>query len=533
MKTVSKTKLTFCICLLFSFISAYSQTPLYSSYPSAAATVYLDFDGHYLEGTSWNYRGALTLGPGKMTNTQINEIFNRVAEDYRPFNINITTDSTKYWSAPARQRMRVLFTVTSDWYGAAGGVSYINSFNWGDNTPCFVFTALLNYQTKYISEAASHEIGHTLGLNHQSAYDAFCNKTDEYHAGKGTGEIAWAPIMGVGYYRNFTVWHNGSNPWGCSSYQDDLSIITSVSNGITYRTDDYSGALGSATQVNFSNSLFSIDGVIEKITDKDVFKFTMPITGFFHLDANPYNVGRGDNGSNLDLKIELISNNQTILSTYNPDLLLNATIDTVLEAGTYFLRAQSSGNAYAPDYASLGSYTLSAFYEPAIVLPVRRLELKASIDNGNHRLSWIIESQETVTQQTLEISFDGRNFRPLNSLKPGDRSFIHHPNNNGIFYYRLNITCEDTKQYFSNIIALRNTKAKPSISNSLVYNSVQVNGVAGFHFTVVDYNGRVVGRGRLTEGLNNFSLTHLNDGMYIIHFTSDQEHYAEKFMKQH
>ena len=145
MKTVSKTKLTLSFIALISFVSAYSQIPVYNSYPSAAATVYLDFDGHYLEGTSWNYKGPLTLGPGNMTTSQITEIFNRIAEDYRPFNINITTDSTKYWSAPARLRMRVLFTITSDWYGAAGGVSYLSSFNWGDNTPCFVFTALLTY----------------------------------------------------------------------------------------------------------------------------------------------------------------------------------------------------------------------------------------------------------------------------------------------------------------------------------------------------------------------------------------------------
>jgi len=167
MKTVSKSKLTLLITALLFSVCSFSQTPIYNSYPSAAATVLLDFDGQYVDGTSWNWNGPLSLGPANLTNEQITEIFNRVSEDYRPFNINITTDSTKYWAAPPAQRTRVVLTITSDWYGAAGGVSYVNSFTWGDNTPCFVFTALLGYRTKYIAEAASHEIGHTLGLNHQ------------------------------------------------------------------------------------------------------------------------------------------------------------------------------------------------------------------------------------------------------------------------------------------------------------------------------------------------------------------------------
>jgi hypothetical protein len=531
MKTISKSRFTLFIIGLFFSVCAYSQVPIYNSYPSASATVFLDFDGQYLEGTSWNYNGPLTLGPANVTTDQITEIFNRISEDYRPFNINITTDSTKYWAAPATQRMRVIFTITSNWYGAAGGVSYINSFSWGDNTPCFVFTALLGVsRTKYIAEAASHEIGHTLGLNHQSAYDGNCNKLDEYNAGTGSGEIAWAPIMGVGYYRNFTLWHNGSNPWGCSSYQDDLSIITG---NVGYRTDDYSGTItGSTSQANFVNSRFSVSGVVEQINDKDMFKFTMPIKGLFHLDANPYNVGSGDNGSNLDVNIELISGTKKVLGTFNPELLLNATIDTLLDPGTYYLSVQSSGNIYAPDYASLGSYTLSAAYTPVTALPLHRLQLQGANDNGKHKLNWIIEADETVTQQTLEISSDGKNFQPLNSLNVNARSYVNAPNDNSILYYRLNVTFDNNKQYFSNIIALRNAANKPSVNNNLVHNSVQVNSSSFFIYTVVDYSGQTVAKGTLVQGINNINITNLANGMYIIQFSKGEEQYAEKFMKQ-
>jgi hypothetical protein len=515
---------------LFLTVCSYSQIPIYNSYPSAAATVYLDFDGQYLEGTSWNYVGPLSLGPSNMTNGQITEIFNRIAEDYRPFKINVTTDSTKYWSAPVLQRTRVIFTISSSWYGAAGGVSYVNSFTWGDNTPCFVFTALLNYRAKYVAEAASHEIGHTLGLNHQSSYDASCNMTAEYNAGVGSGEIAWAPIMGVGYYRNFTLWHYGSNPWGCSSYQDDLSIITST---VGYRDDDYSGNInGTTPQVNFANSHFSIDGVVETVTDKDAFKFTMPVQGLFHLDANPYSIGSGDNGSNLDVKIELLASNKNVIGTYNPELSLNATIDTFLNAGTYYLRVQSSGNVYAPDYASLGSYSLSASYIPVTVLPLHRLQLNGTNDNGKHRLNWVIEADEKVTQQNLEVSTDARTFQPVGSLNTTDRSYTYIPGNHGALYYRLSASFDNNREYYSNIISIKDITSRPTLTTNTVHHSVQVNSPSRFSYAVVDYSGRTVSKGNLVQGINTVNTHELSNGMYIIQFSNGQEQYAEKFMKQ-
>lgn len=517
------------IALLLS-VCTYSQIPVYNSYPAASTTVYLDFDGHYLEGSSWNFNGPLTLGPSNMTNNQITEIFNRVAEDYRPFKINITTDSAKYWSAPIMQRMRVIFTVTSSWYGAAGGVSYVNSLSWGDNTPCFVFSALLNYNTKYVAEAAAHEIGHTLGLNHQSSYDTYCNKTAEYNAGLGSGEIAWAPIMGVGYYRNFTLWHYGSNPWGCSNYQDDLSIITSV---IGYRDDDYSGSInGNTPQANFVNNRFQVNGVVETVTDKDVFKFTMPVNGAFHLDANPYSVGSNDNGSNLDVSLELLSGNKNVLNTYNPELTLSAAIDTTLNAGTYYLRVQSSGNIYAPDYASLGSYALSASYIPFTVLPVHQLQLKGNIKNGKHQLNWTIEADESIIQQVLEVSLDGRSFQPLASLNTAAKNYTYLPTTNGILYYRLNVGFEDNKQYYSNIVTIKSSAGRPTLRSSLVHNSVQVSSVSKFTYAVIDYTGKTIIKGNLAEGLNTIDTHELGNGMYIIQFNNGQEQYAEKFMKQ-
>src|SRR5947207_3604695 len=211
--------------LCTSALVATSQVPILESYPSATPTIYLDFDGQTVSGTSWNVNGPIYCGASGLSSAQMTEIFNRVSEDYRPFTVNVTTDSTKYLNAPANKRMRVIITVTSDWYGSAGGVSFVNSFSWGDNTPCFVFSALLGYNTKNIAEASAHEAGHTLGLRHQSSYDANCVKISEYNGGQGSGETSWAPIMGVGYARNLTTWYNGQSTLGCNIYQNDLDVI--------------------------------------------------------------------------------------------------------------------------------------------------------------------------------------------------------------------------------------------------------------------------------------------------------------------
>ncbi len=157
-----------CIIIFVHYAcSASAQVPSFSSNPSASANLYLDFDGQAVFGTAWYGPDTLFCGPSGLTNDQITEIYQRVSEDYRPFNVNITTDSAVFLAAPIAQRTRVIITVTNSWFQGVGGISFIGSFVWGDDTPCFVFSAALNYRTKYIAEAVAHEAGHTLGLYHR------------------------------------------------------------------------------------------------------------------------------------------------------------------------------------------------------------------------------------------------------------------------------------------------------------------------------------------------------------------------------
>jgi hypothetical protein len=336
--------------------------PLLSSNPNATAKIFLDFDGVTTSGTSWNSAyngGANIITPSysidsdttTFSDTEINtivEIWQRVAEDYAPFNIDVTTIEPGNFAA--KQAIKVAIGGSSnDWYGqSAGGVAYINSWLW-DNTPVFVFEEQLgNGNAKYVAEAVSHEVGHSLGLQHQSSYDSTGKKTNEYNPGYGSGETGWAPIMGTGYYKNLTTWSNGKNAYG--GYQDDLATITSSYNGFGYRSDDYGDTNSSATFL--SGTSLSASGIISTMSDNDVFAFT---TGAGNVS---FNISVAQFGPNLDVVGELWNGNSLILAS-NPTDKITASLSTFLEAGTYYLHVKSNG-----EYGRLGQYNLTGTVNP-------------------------------------------------------------------------------------------------------------------------------------------------------------------------
>ncbi len=200
------------------------QVPIMNSNPSAVPVIFLDFDGHTVNNTGWNYNGPIYCGATTLDTASIRQVFNRVAEDYKPFMINVTTDSTKFFAALTTRRTRVILTVSFEWYTDSahqvGGVANVNSFSDLFDDPCFVFTSSHLNSVKNISEATSHEVGHTVGLFHQARWNlSTCAIINEYHTGYGTGETSWAPIMGVGYTKNLTTWNIGPDPMVAATHK--------------------------------------------------------------------------------------------------------------------------------------------------------------------------------------------------------------------------------------------------------------------------------------------------------------------------
>ncbi len=515
------------VATLFS-LNTYAS-PQLSSYPSAAAVIYLDFDGQTISGSIWNSGNRLVCAPAPMSDLQITEVFNRVAEDYRPFEINITTDSTVFLAAPLTLRMRVIVTPTSAWYPGVGGVSFLGSFSWGDDIPCFVFCDRLGYSAKRVAECCSHESGHTVGLAHQSKYDVSCNLTSTYNDGIGSGEVGWAPVMGNSYYKNMSGWNNGPTPYGCTAVQDNLSIIA-TQNGFTYRADDYSDDIkGAPLSINISP--VPLTGIITTSTDKDVFKINIPYNSNFHFEVTPSNVGVNNEGADLDVKVSLFDGTKTLIADYDPADKMNVSVDTILSSGDYYLMVQGAGNSNVSDYGSLGSYRITGLQG---VLPIKQVKLTGNIINSKHTLSWSILSDNPVKTISIESSETGTNFKTIITTDGNTNSFGYVPYGSSDIFYRLKVTSVQNEIAYSNTIFLKaaGNAANPFNVSTFVHNQLTVNAEGNYEYLLSDINGNVVLQGKGQRGFNYISTSKQIPGMYILQLVSNNKKQTERIIKQ-
>lgn len=522
--------------LLFALVSLFSlkafSIPKLNSYPSAPATIFLDFDGHTVVGTLWNTGSPIYAAPSGMTDPQITEAFNRVAEDYRPFEVNITTDSTVFLAAPITQRIRIIITPTSGWCPGVGGVCFTGSFTGGDDTPGFVFCDRLGPNSpKQVGECCSHESGHAVGLAHQSTYDVSnCTyPTLEYNPGTGGGETGWAPIMGNSYYKNMSNWNNGATPYGCTVLQDNLSTIT-TQNGFGYRADDYGDVMdGSAYTV--SSATFTVNGIITTNNDQDVFRVVLARNSNVHITAIPFNVGGNNIGANLDIKVELYNASGTLLRTYDPLGTMSVTIDTALSSGTYFLKLDGTGNVNIGEYGSLGSYTLNGASGP---LPIHDVSLTGNADKGRHNLNWKIIADEPIKSIVVEASNDGVHFNPLTTVAANASQFSYSSYQTATIYYRLKVTSVIDQTVYSNIVAIGNavTSDQSFYVSTLVQNDITINAPASYQYLLIDVNGRAISKGTGVKGINKINIYGQQAGMYIIQLFNNDYRQTERIIKQ-
>lgn len=347
-----------------------SQAFLLHSRPGANRVIYLDFDGH-IDNTPGFWKDGAAAPPYNISGgdpavfsteerNRIIEIWQRVAEDFSMFDIDVTTEEPdiealrKTSASDTQFGMRVVIGGSgSDWFGNnVGGVALLSTFSAKEDVPCWVFpVGGTGFGAKNIAEAASHEVGHTLGLAHDGV---------EGGTGAYTGQGNWGPIMGVSYSRPISQWSKGdyASP---NNTQDDFAVM--LTKGAVYRPDDHGNTVATATKLNADLSSATVSGVIERNTDIDFFRIDA-VGGSLVIEMKPT-----PRGANLRLEVKLYDAGGVLLETATSADLSGVsggtqpvTLSRTVSAGVHYVSVDGIGNGdplttgYS-DYGSVGQYT--------------------------------------------------------------------------------------------------------------------------------------------------------------------------------
>lgn len=367
------------------------QTFLLHSNPNSTRKLYLDFDGHTATGTAWS-AGTIVAPPFSVDADpafsadeilRIQDAWKIVAEDYAPFDIDVTTQDPGYAGINRASGSDLAFgtriVMTRDSGVAAavcpngcGGIAYVGVIDTTGAThdyyqPAFVF----NSSVKGLAEAISHEAGHNMGLSHDGT------ATVGYYSGHG----AWAPIMGTSYTRPLGQWSRGEYA-GANNTQDDFAVVTG--NAVPLRPDTV-GSLDSPSDIG--TSPVSISGHIGPNNDTDAYRFTTAggTVGFWAVPSSY--------GANLDIRLTIVDAAGTAIAASDPPVTmvdaitatgLDASVSATVPAGTYRVIVDGVGaldplsTGYS-DYGSVGPFTLAgSFPTSSNVVPTAAASVSAT-----------------------------------------------------------------------------------------------------------------------------------------------------------
>lgn len=354
--------------------------PALSSLPGAANTLYLDFNQH--GEAMWSGYSNIAVevydidGNVDTFNAEeeaaIISIWRQVAEDFSPFDINVTTvepssgtfrrvaignmpDNNLWFYSPVEQPDGT-FKLQPNGSGVATSAE---SVAW-----VFPEVAGGNRLARAIAATVSHEAGHMLTLDHRSDVNPITGLllTDGEYS---LGSDGLRPIMGDSVNR---LWLADRIGWTTGSYSrrtGDLvetfgygsrppqDAVATLAAELDLRTDDHD-SLGTSSLIRVGNHVEG-SGVIETTLDEDWFSFTTA-GGFIDLTIVPgsrevayaSNPGNYTTGSaltvadgNLDVKWELHDSTR-LIATHDPSSSLGARIQGSLTPGTYSLVVKSA-----------------------------------------------------------------------------------------------------------------------------------------------------------------------------------------------
>jgi hypothetical protein len=342
-----------------------SQTFALHSGPGASRIIYLDFVG-FSSATETDSPYDLDGDPTTFSAAEqdvIQNVWARVSENFSPFAVDVTTQDPGQaaLSSPGGSTSGIRVDITNGGVGllASGctapcaGLSFTGG--WGQDAPAVVFAQQFGAgnagNPQEIAEIASHEVGHTLGLQHDQA---------------STTTSLWSALIAPSYQAAPIMQWTSTAP-GTFQGGDELAIIEQT---LTPRDDRYGQSAADATPV--AGTTFDFSGTIAASAQTDWFSFTVPNgAGPLNLDVAP-----SQYTSMLDLDATLFDSSLNVVEDSNPPATfvtsaaatgLGAPFSGLsLSSGTYFLRVQGSGGTGYTSYGSLGTYTVTGGFTVAV-----------------------------------------------------------------------------------------------------------------------------------------------------------------------
>jgi len=356
------------------------------SRPGAANTIFVDFDGASISDKAWNRLAGIKSwkakpfdtddDPGSLSKAEISsmaEIWERVAEDFAPFDVDVTTEDPDTYG----QNVAWVLVTDSEPGGkqplpspTAGSTTYMNVFGFSHTayySPAFIYQNNLG-SAGAIAEASSHSVGHIMGLSHDTS------------VGTGKGNVSWAPIMGVNHSNQVTQWSKGDYR-GAVNKQDDIGILVGA---LGLRRDDHDDSRfdsGTPLVTDRKGHIASVNpgtdpdnhksenrGLIEDQDDIDVFVFNAG-KGMVDITVTPAWLAYQQDtnrGANLDVHIALFDARGKKIAESDPRDETSSRLKKQVAPGRYKLEITGVGNTASayPDYGSIGQYYIAGSVPP-------------------------------------------------------------------------------------------------------------------------------------------------------------------------
>lgn len=405
--------------------------PLHHSKPGAPWTIFLDFESRTVP-VSFAMRSMIFQGrvPQVIVTTGltidadtttfnpeeqdvISRTWGRVAEDWTPFDVDVTTERPASFQTDPFGGQRVIWNLISQsatilgfspgtLYGIAAAENLCAISGGFRGMPALTFWGSIGATShSALADTISHESGHIVGLVHDGFFSQ--GQFFPYYEGHGTGATSWGPIMGGPIGRNVTQWSAGGYP-GASNHgvcgfgmQDDVEHIRRT---FRSRADEAGDAVATALPLAAPTR-----GVIGTTTDVDV--YALPRATDARIEITPFRAGDQTDGGNLDVVAEIVDAAGLVVARADDLDDTAAVLTATLPPGPLYLRVMPSFNPVNyPIYGSLGQYTVTGTFTTVGRLASLQAPLPADVLTAGRTVPVKFTLSDTVSAARVQLWSD-------------------------------------------------------------------------------------------------------------------------------